>query len=433
MNFRVRGVVGPLAVALACVGLPSLVAPPTRAAEGADDRVLSFEELPGFVAARNRDLGLAKQGVEAAVADNIAAAARPNPVLSLSANAINPRHPGAGSLWDKPIDAVVQLSQLVERGNKRQLRDDLTRTAIEVARAGLADTLRQQSRAASLAYFDLLQAQGRVRVASETLVLFGRTVAAAQLRLKAGDISPTDLARIKVDQLRAENERRVAQADRERAQQALGYLIGFETEAAGLVAAEKWLNEDMGSMDRNPDEVIAGRPDVRAAVQRLAVADRARELARALRTRDVTVAVQMERYPSQLQNNTVGVGVSAPLFLNYQYDGEIRRAEADRQAAQIALDRVRAAALAELQRARSDLMAARDRVKRFDEELLKEASRAADAAEFAYRNGALGVLDLLDARRIHTATRVDALAARADLARAIVAWRSAVSAQEGTP
>jgi hypothetical protein len=57
--------------------------------------------------------------------------------------------------------------------------------------------------------------------------------------------------------------------------------------------------------------------------------------------------------------------------------------------------------------------------------LLKEAVRAADAAEYAYKRGAVGVTDLLDARRTLYATRLDAASAEADYAKARAAWRAA--------
>ena len=145
-----------------------------------------------------------------------------------------------------------------------------------------------------------------------------------------------------------------------------------------------------------------------------------------------TVAAQVERFPGQDQNNSVGFGVSVPLFLNYTYDGEIRRAEANALASRDLLDRSRAVAVNEARRAWSDLAAARDRVLRFDGSLLREATRAADAAEFAYRNGALGVIDLLDARRVLYATRVESVAAHADLARAIAAWNAVTQPREST-
>lgn len=183
----------------------------------------------------------------------------------------------------------------------------------------------------------------------------------------------------------------------------------------------------------NAQAAVEARADVRAAALRVQAAEKARDLARALRSRDVTLAAQYESFPGQPANNTIGFGVSVPLFLNYNYEGEIRRGEVNLQAAYDALERTRALAVADVNRAWSDLASARERVQRYDAGLLKEAQRAADAAEFAYRNGALGVIDLLDARRIHAATRNDAAAARADLARALIAWQAATAPYTPSP
>jgi outer membrane protein TolC len=42
------------------------------------------------------------------------------------------------------------------------------------------------------------------------------------------------------------------------------------------------------------------------------------------------------------------------------------------------------------------------------------------------------VIDLLDARRVLYSTRIDGAAARADLARALVAWEAAVTSYSET-
>jgi cobalt-zinc-cadmium efflux system outer membrane protein len=149
-------------------------------------------------------------------------------------------------------------------------------------------------------------------------------------------------------------------------------------------------------------------------------------LARALRTRDVVAGVQYERYPGDLQtNNSYGVMVSIPLFTNYSYQGEIRRAEVEFEAAGEHLERVKALAAAEVSRSLAELDAAADRVRRFRETLVAAAEKAANGAEFAYTRGATGVMDVLDARRQLYATRLDFLAAQAEYARALAAWRTA--------
>jgi len=92
------------------------------------------------------------------------------------------------------------------------------------------------------------------------------------------------------------------------------------------------------------------------------------------------------------------------------------------------MERTRALARADIARTRADLESAQDRVQRYTDALLKEAQRAADAAEYAYKRGAVGVTDLLDARRTWYATRLDAASAQADYAKALAAWRAAIGA-----
>jgi cobalt-zinc-cadmium efflux system outer membrane protein len=171
--------------------------------------------------------------------------------------------------------------------------------------------------------------------------------------------------------------------------------------------------------------LIEARPDVRAAKKRFEAAQAGRDLARSLRTRDVSVGASYDHYPVSPNyaqgsgagtGNSFGVFLSVPLFVGYYYEGEIRRAEVDYSAAMEALDKVRAQARTDIARAFSDLQATGERVQRYDESLLVEAKRAADSAEFAYKNGAIGVMDLLDARRT----------LRNDHAKALAAWQAGI-------
>jgi cobalt-zinc-cadmium efflux system outer membrane protein len=172
---------------------------------------------------------------------------------------------------------------------------------------------------------------------------------------------------------------------------------------------------------------------VQAAQARVELADKNRELARASRTRDITGSAQFQHFPGDFSNNTFGVGVSVPLFTNYYFEGEIRRAEVELQSARDNLERVRALAQGEIARSRADLDAALERVQRFRDTLSQEAQRAADGAEFAYSKGAIGVLDLLDARRQLYATRLEASNTLADYAKSLAAWQAAITAAEIDP
>mgnify|MGYP003348401065 CR=1 FL=1 len=153
------------------------------------------------------------------------------------------------------------------------------------------------------------------------------------------------------------------------------------------------------------------------------------ELARSLRTRDISVGAQYDRYPVSASNtlgtgNSYGVFVSIPLFVNYAFEGEMQRAEVEYAAAEDALERALALAQSDADRARSDLQIAADRLQR-SATTLGEARRSAQAAEFAYANGALGIMDLLDARRNLMALQIESAQIRADHAKALAGWLAA--------
>jgi cobalt-zinc-cadmium efflux system outer membrane protein len=131
----------------------------------------------------------------------------------------------------------------------------------------------------------------------------------------------------------------------------------------------------------------------------VAAAENARELAKSQRVRDVSVGVQVERYPVGAPATSYGLGVAFPLFLFYDFAGEIQAAEVSRHAALDALTKARAEAFAEISRARADVQAADDRLHRFEATLQPAAERIANAAEFAFQRGASSVIEVLDARR----------------------------------
>ena len=397
-----------------------------------DPARLSLREADALLVQNNRELRSARRAVETAQAQTLVAGQRPNPNLSLSTVNISPnRGIGSGPLRGKAVDSTIRLDQLIERGNKRELRVS-TATQLETASGNdLADVLRQQRIALRGSYYDLLLAQDRLAISTDTAELFQRTLAAAELRLKAGDIASSDVARIRVDALRAQNDARAVEADRRRAQLALAYTIGLEQRAASLEATDAW-PAPQATASIEMDRLLERRPDLRAARARIEAANAARELARSLRTRDISAGVQFEHFPDNFGNasNSFGVAISVPLFARYYYEGEIAQAEAAYDTATDNLERTRALARAEMARALSDVTAAAERLARFQEGMLAEAKKSADSAEFAYKNGAIGVMDLLDARRTLRAVQLDAASAQADHAKALAAWQAGLSAMQ---
>ena len=370
----------------------------------------------------NRDVRAAELATIAAAADRRVAGQRPNPTFTLGASNVNP-HAGFGSgpLRDKTFDSSVHIEQLVERGGKAELREAQTDRLLDAARADVAEQLRVQRLAMRTAFFDLAAAQERVRLQLEFRGLAGETAAASERRFAAGEVSRAEANRFRLDAARAENDARQAQADRERARLDLAKLIGAESSAPTIEVAPVW--PDGTTAPDGKARAAGERPDVAAARRRVEAAQAARELARRIATRDVTVGLQADRWPVSEVNlqgtgTSYGLTLSVPLHVRHANEGEAARASADLETAQAVLARAQAQADAEARLAEADLRNARERRARLETEVRPVARDVAEAAEFAYKRGASGVLDLLDARRSVKAVELDEVQARAEAAKA---------------
>lgn len=396
---------------------------------------LTLRQAEQLFASGNRELLAAKRAVEGAEANTLIAGQRPNPVLSLGLSSVNVNRGqgnmnqnSANGIWDKTYNSSLQVSQLYERGNKRELRTAVAESAVKASGFDLKETYRQQALTMATAYYDLKLAQEILLIQRENVASYDKTLQVAQLRLKAGDVAAADVARIRVDALRASNDLRQAEASVQKAQALLAYLLGKDHDASRLYVSDPWPSLELEQLANAEKSWLPQRSDVQAAEARMEQAQQARKLAESLKTRDLTWSLAYQHFPGQEPGSapdTVGAAVSIPLFTNYHYEGEAARAEVDYNSALEAKEQVRAAAVAEMRRAKADLQAAVDKNRRFDQSILSEAQKASEAAEFAYQHGAMSVMDLLDARRILRTLQLESVTVKADYAKSLSAWLAA--------
>ena len=390
------------------------------------DVALSLSEAESRLASCNRDVLAARRALEAAAADRITAGQRPNPSLTVGASNINPRTGiGGGSLRDKAIDSSVRLDQLVERGGKGILREQQADAAIAAAAADLHDVLRQQRQVLRQNFFELAFQQARVAVQREFVSYADESLGAAEKRLKVGDVAPSEANRFRLDDARARNDLRQAEADIRKARVELAKSISAEQSAADVSVAAAELPPVEAAAEAGVN--LERRADLVAANRRIEAAEAARSLAASIATRDVTLSAQFDRWPVSADNaqgtgNSFSLYVSIPLSLRHANEGEVKRAAVDLQAARDAVIRLRAQAAADARIAIENWRAAAERAMQVERDILPLAREVARGAEFAYRKGATGVLDLLDARRVLKQVELDAAAARADAGKAWAQW-----------
>lgn len=380
------------------------------------------------------DVQAAEHALQGAEADVRTSGQGPNPQLTVGAASVNPSSGGvgSGSLWNKTFDHQLRVDQVIERGGKPALRQAAAEALREAARQDLAEARRQAALAAAHGYADLAAALARQAEIRTSAELNQASLQALRRRVQAGDAAALDATRFELDSLKLQADLAQAEADARVLQRQLAQVLGAAQVAESLRPSLPTLDEPAPAPD------VEHRPDVQAAAARAHAADESRSLAVAQRTRDVSVGVQLDRYPASVTNpsgigSTVSVSLSVPLFFRHAYDGEIARATADADSAADNLRRVREAAQLDMARALAQWRAADARRRLTVEQMLPAAERVAAGAELAYRRGATSVLDVLDARRSLRAAHIDRINAEADRVKAAAELEAAAPRPEPLP
>jgi len=381
-------------------------------------------------ARQNLDVSIAQQNLAAAQADVVSADRAPFPIFTaktsqmyLDKGVSGNQGIGGGAFGQKNIDKSGGIDWTWERGNKRNLRTQSAKQQALAASADLQEMLVMQQVAAAAAYFDLLAARERnqeMKVLSQSALLLSKS---AGLRLRAGDLSAQDTARLEIEAQRAQADARSAQLDQQRAVLLLQQITKLSINLNTWNVAADWPSIQVQVPTQGVLQAwVDQRADVVAARERVTAASAALELAQAQKKADVTLGSSLDHDP-RVSNRMLELRLSLPLIWGYGYEGEIGRAQAQLAQAQTLFEKTKLEASSDLQRLLEEFSAALERETLYEQDILPRARKVAEQAERAFTLGASSLTDLLDARRTLRATLIEAAFTRADYAKAHEAWR----------
>ena len=207
------------------------------------------------------DLGIAR-------GDLIAAGLLPNPEFVYIFGLTNKPFK---YLFELPIEAIWLRPIRV-----RSTALEADRTANRLAQAGL-----ELMRDVRQAYADVLLAKERVRIAGEGVKFRGRISELAEIRLKAGDISPQEAATARIDSLQAEQDATRVEYDVSIFEERLKNLMGVGP-LRGALALDPPLLPAIMTFDTDAltAEAMANRPDALATNEAIAAAEARLKFAR---------------------------------------------------------------------------------------------------------------------------------------------------------
>ncbi len=383
---------------------------------------LTLDEAIRIFRARGLDLLIADANVRSAEADLRAAGAVNNPALGLSyGRVLNYDASAAGcdgcSANQYTVGISDQATLLDILSGKRGLRKDVARAAIEAARMGRADAQRQLEFQIKGQYLQVVAARAALDFAREVQLSAGRTLDLQKLRyprvIDEGQLARFETAKLESDQAVDAAEEGVRQA-----QVGLAYLLGvrgrvpaFEVDLGVLkYAVPQRLSAT--SPDALLKEAYAHRPDLLAAYHVQERASASIDLAKRQRFPDIALSAQYSQTgtgQSAIQPPTVTFGVTAPIPIFYQQQGEVMRAEADYSRGTLARSKVEAQITSDVESAFAAFVASKKQVERMESGLLDRAKKARDITELQFNAGSATLIDFLDAQRTFIAANIEYL------------------------
>jgi outer membrane protein, heavy metal efflux system len=410
----------------------------------AENQQLSVDEVVSIFYQRNLDLIAAQYNIDQARADTIIASAIPNPTISiqilelahnLNNNAAATGCPSSPGTSCGPAQ-YYSFSQLIEVAGKRGLRIESSNFGTQAAESDFRDAIRIFSNMVRDAYYQLLQTQKNAWLTQEIVAHYEDISKANRLRMKGGDISESDFLRVKMEAMRAQSDLDATAATVEQAQADLAVLLRWPAKSMQFEAKEQWPDaKDFGQPSTKEEfinKALQQRPDLEGDKLRADQADKQLELARRLKYPDVTINAGYSRDPSNNALNSGFVGVSLPLPLFYQYQGEADKAAVNLNQNRLAAEQTELGIRDDVVTALAMWTSTNKIVQRFKEGLLDDALTVRNSSELSYSKGAASVLDFIEAQRTYKNIMHDYYAAEIARANAYYDLEKALGVQLDT-
>jgi cobalt-zinc-cadmium efflux system outer membrane protein len=314
---------------------------------------------------------------------------------------------------------VFSVDVPVEIAGLRRRRIDLAREEATLAEVDVQAELRSVRRDLRRAFYALVAADERVRLAQEAVDIARRVRDAAQARFEAGAVPRLEVLQADLGVTRAETDLELARSTRVSSQASLAAVLNFPPDqplaVSGTLADGA---QTTITYERALALASASNPDLAALDRQMAIEERRLELARASRVPTPVFSVSsLFNDPEFDVGPRAAFTVGLPLFSRNQ--GEI----AGSIAASAQLAARRAALRRDLENqvfaALARLDAQRRQVEAFARQLVPTAANLEALAEESYRAGRTSVLGVFEAQRNLRDIQRDALQASLDLQMAL--------------
>jgi len=385
----------------------SLVVPANIAFAQRPDRI-TLEQAIQLALRHNHALQAARTQVQQSQAAEITANLRPNPTFFVDWEYL--------PLFSRPVDESVAeylqgstegdigMSYLIERGHKRARRLEAARSATAVTRSQVADNERALAFQVASLFINAQLAESTLELSQQDLKSFQSTVDITELRFKDGGMSENDYLKVKLQLVQFQTDVQQSTLNRVQALSDLRQQLGYESVPAGYdVVGEFEYRPLIFTLEELQSKAIQNRPDLRAAELSVAAANSQYALAKANAKQDPTIA---GNYSHSNGISGATFSFSIPLAIFDRNQGNIAQTRVAIRQAQEQQQAARGQVLTDVKDAFEGLQENARIAQLFRSSYLEVSQKSREISEYAYRRGALALLDLLDAERSYRATQL---------------------------
>jgi cobalt-zinc-cadmium efflux system outer membrane protein len=370
----------------------------------------TWQQIKDKFESANPTLKAAHDSIDESRAAEITAYLRPNPGFTLSADGFQvSRNQG---VW-RPLSGVVEtpsISYLHERRHKRELRLDVAKKSTDIAASTYLDQERGLLFNLRSAFVQTLQAKAVLQNAKENLDYWDKELNVNRTRFKAGDMAQVDLSRLELQRVQFESDFETATVNLRTAKIQLLMLLNERTPIEQFdVTGSFDFAEQLMPLEEFRNIALESRPDLKAAMQQIELAESTHRLAIADGSTDPTFSVWYSHNPSfanPFANETMGGSISIPLRIFDRNQGEKARTLIDIRRSERLRDATGALVFSDVNSAYVTLVSNLNLLRPYKTKYLPLSIDVRDRMAFSYKNGGASLLDYLDSEKAYRDTRL---------------------------
>jgi cobalt-zinc-cadmium efflux system outer membrane protein len=296
---------------------------------------------------------------------------------------------------------MFMLGQTFPWFGKRDLRTDIARSDVAIAKVAVTNTRLQVRIAVRKAFYDLLRTQEEMRIHDDHVKIARQAIEAAKIKYSVGKVPQQDILKAQVALTRLAEHLIHFEQDAEVARARLNTLMGRDPAQPIRVIGEYTIPVHLPGTEDLEKIALQSRPDLAQAQVEITKSEQERRLAGKAYRPDVTISggyMLMPRGSEQRHSYMLEGSVNLPWLNHRKHDAEIDEAQAKLSEQKAEYDAMQNTAFGQIQEAIAQVKAAKRLADIYQNALKPQAEATLRSTVIAYENNHTDFLNLLDSQ-----------------------------------